>query len=312
MSKSCSPLLAAVFAVALSPSLRAQAPGVSIPAWVEAGDCAADPAFVATVNGKPAAVTAQLGPASDEIILVVFDLTSDLSLIDAAKQAVTAEISKLPPNAWVGLLRAQDGLHVLADPGADHKRMAGVIQSLSNSGQPGFLETVSSALSLADGILRKSPVRVSVLYITDGGIYSYREDYTNPVINESDPHDLSRRFPGALIQEKISKLEEDTSSLEAPLFVVQLNYRHDRLNEAYQNGVETLAGSTGGKGVICRSVAEIPEMISGVFSRISNAWRLTLAVPSNMHNDAHIQLSAPCHDDDPRITWRTHIHPKEG
>ena len=43
--------------------------------------------------------------------------------------------------------------------------------------------------------MRKSPVRVSVLYITDGSIYSYREDYTNPVINESDPHDLSRRFP---------------------------------------------------------------------------------------------------------------------
>ena len=42
--------------------------------------------------------------------------------------------------------------------------------------------------------MRKSPVRVSVLYITDRNIYNYREDYTNPVINGSDPHDLSRVF----------------------------------------------------------------------------------------------------------------------
>ena len=60
-----------------------------------------------------------------------------------------------------------------------------------------MLGTVPSALGLADALLRKAPVRVSVLYLTDGGIYSYREDYTNPVINQSDPHDLSRRFRGA-------------------------------------------------------------------------------------------------------------------
>src|SRR5690348_11401530 len=294
MSKRCSTLAAALLILAVSVPLPAQSPGISIPAWIEENDCATAPAFAATVNGKPAAITGHLGPASDQIILVVFDLTSDLSLIDAAKQAVTAEISKLAPNAWVGLLRAQDGLHVLADPGGDHKRLAEIIQSLSNSGQPGFLETVASALSLADGIERKSPVRASVLYITDGSIYSYREDYTNPVINESDPHDLSRRFPGALIQEKISKLEEDVSSLEAPLFVVDLNYRQDRFNEVYQNGMGTLAESTGGKSVICRSVAEIPEEISAVFARISNAWRLTLEVPAKMHDNVQIQLSAPC------------------
>ena len=220
---------------------QAQTASVSIPAWIETDSCGATPKFEAELNGKSAAVTAQLGPASDQIILLVFDLTGDLSLIDAAKQALIAEIPKLPPNTWVGLLRAQDGLHVLVDPGADRKPLTDAIQSLSNSGEPGLLETVQPALSLADAILRKSPVRVSVVYITDSSIYSYREDYTNPVINGSDPHDLSRRFPEALIQEKISKLVEDVSPLEAPLFVVHLNYRRDRLNEAYQNGLGTLA-----------------------------------------------------------------------
>ena len=312
MPRLCSALPAALFAVCTIATLHAQTVSVSIPAWVETTDCALPPKFDAAFNGRTVPVTAQLGPGSDQVILVVLDLTGDLTLIDAAKQALIAEISKLAPNAWVGLLRTQDGLHVLADPGPDRQPLIDAIRSLSNSNEPGLLETVQSALSLADAMMRKSPVRVSVLYITDGSVYSYREDYTNPVINESDPHDLSRRFPEALINAKISKLVEASSSLEAPLFVVHLNYRRDRLNMAYQNGLETLADATGGKGDICRSVAEIPEAISAVFARISSAWRLTLALPARIHYNIQIHLSAPCGDGDLRISWRTHLHPKEG
>ncbi len=293
-------------------TLRAQTANVSIPAWIETNDCSLPPKFAAALNGKTVPVTAQLGPGSDQIILVALDLTGDLTLVEAAKQALIAEVSKLAPNAWVGLLRTQDGLHVLADPGGIREPVIDAIRSLSNSTEPDLLETVQSALTLADGIMRKSPVRVSVMYITDGSIYSYRDDYTNPVINESDPHDLSRRFPEALINAKISKLVEASSSLEAPLFVVHLNYRRDRLNIAYQNGLETLADATGGKGDICRSVAEIPEGISAMFARISNAWRLTLALPTRIHYNVQIHLSAPCGDEDLRISWRTRLRPKEG
>jgi hypothetical protein len=293
-------------------TLQAQTVSVSIPAWVETNDCALSPKFEAALNGKMVPVTAQLGPGSDQVILVVMDLTGDLTLIDAAKQALIVEISKLPTNAWVGLLRTQDGLHVLADPGASRQPSIEAIRSLSNSNEPDLLETVQSALSLADALMRKSPVRVSVLYITDGSIYSYREDYTNPVINESDPHDLSRRFPEALINAKISKLVEASSSLEAPLFVVHLNYRRDRLNVAYQNGLRTLAEATGGRSDTCRSVAEVPESISAMFARILSAWRLTLALPTRIHYNIQIHLSAPCGDGDLRISWRTHLRPKEG
>ena len=302
----------ALFALSISAPVRARTNNISIPVWIETNNCALAPKFEAELNGKRVPVTAQLGPASDQVILIVLDLTSDLSLIEAAKQAIIAEVSKLPPNAWVGLLRAQDGLHVLADPSADRQPLIEAIQSLSNSGQPGLLETVHSILSLADGIISKSPVRVSVLYITDGSIYSYREDYTNPVINQSDPHDLSRSFPDALVKEKISKLVEDINSLQAPLFVVHLNYGGDRLNEAYQNGLETLADATGGRSEICRSVAEIPEAISGMFTRISTAWRLTLAIPTKIHNNIQIHVGAKCSDEDVQISWRTHFNPKEG
>jgi hypothetical protein len=304
--------MAVLFAASALTGVRAQTASVSIPAWIETSACGDAPKFEAALNGKPVPVTAQSGPTTDQIILVVLDLTGDLSLIEAAKPALIAAISKLPPNAWIGLLRDQDGLHVLADPSAQRQPAIDAIGSVSNSGEPGLLETVGSALKLADAIMRESPVRVSVLYLTDGSIYRYREDYTNPVINQSDPHDLSRRFPEALIQEKISKLVEDAGSLQAPLFVVQLNYQPDRLNRAYQNGLETLAAATGGKSAICRSAAEVPDAISGLLARISSAWRVTLAVPARIRTNVQIQLSAPCHDGDQRISWRTHFHPKEG
>ena len=307
------PLLLALLAAGSTlETVQAQTASVSIPAWVEEGNCGPAPRFEATFNGKPAPVTSQLGPGSDQIILMVFDFTGEVSLVEAAKQAVVEEISRLPANAWVGLLRDQDGLHVLADPGPNRQPLVDAIKDFAGMGKPGLFETVNSALTLADSIMRKSAVRVSVLYITDGNIYNYREDYTNPVINGSDPHDLSRVFPDALIQDKISKLVGEVTSLEAPLFVVHISYRGDTLNESYQNGLLTLADATGGKGQVCRSVGEIPDAISAAFARISSVWRLTLGVPPKFHSNAQIHLSAPCDGEDARLSWRTRLRTKEG
>jgi hypothetical protein len=306
-------LIFALLALATAPgNLQAQNASVSIPAWIEEGHCATSPKFDATFNGKAAPVISQLGPGSDQIILIVVDFNGEASLVDAAKEAAISAVSKMPPNTWVGLLGDQDGLHVLADPGPNRQPLINAIKAVDSIGKPGLFESVTAALTLADGILRKSAVRVSVLYLTDSNIYNYREDYTNPVINSSDPHDLSRVFPDALIQDKISKLVGDASSLEAPLFVVHVNYRGDTLNESYQNGLLTLADTTGGRGQVCRSVTEIPDAISAAFTRIDAAWRLTLGIPPKYHNSAQIHLTAPCDGEDARLSWRTRLRPKEG
>ncbi|HVA01000.1 MAG TPA: hypothetical protein VMV34_05005 [Terriglobia bacterium] len=304
------PLFLLMMVVLTSCFARAQTSAVSISAWIDKGDCAGVPRFEPTLDGKPASVQGLLGPTSDQIILIVFDLTGDLSRIDAAKQAVIAGLSSLPRNAWVGVLRSQDGLHVLTDPSPQRHKDIEAIRDLSNSGQPGLLETVRSALSLADAMNRKSPVRVSVFYITDGSIYGYREDYTDPVINPSDPHDLSRRFPQVLVDEKISKLVGQISSLQAPLFVVHLEYRQDLLNVAYQNGLETLTRTTGGEAAICRSMAEIPQAISRIFARITSAWWVTLAVPAKTHSHVQIGLNASCGKGNLQISWRSRFRLK--
>lgn len=290
---------------------RAQSGRLSIPAWIESEEAVIAPKFEATLNGRPAGINSQLGPSSDQVILLVLDVTGDPAFVDPARQALVAEISKLPRNAWVALLRAQDGLHVLADPGPDRRPVVNGIENLPNSGHPGLLETVQPALTLADGLIRKAPVRVSVLYVTDSNIYSYREDFTNPVINQSDPHDLSRRFPEALIGEKISKLIDAAGSLEASLFIVHLHDRGDRLNRAYENGLQTLAGATGGQADVCRSVAEIPEAIAAAFGRISNGWRLTLTVPPKVHGLAQVRLSGRSGDAELKLSWRSRLEAKE-
>lgn len=308
------PVISTLFLVVIGTALaraQAKAPAFSIPAWIDQDKCKDPPTFGLTLNGQPASVEKELAPTSDQVILIVLDLTGDLSRIDDAKQAVAANISKLPHNAWVGVLRAQDGLHVLADPTPDRHKVIDTMQSLTSSGTPGLLETLRATLSLADALIRKSPVRVSVLYITDGSIYNYREDYTDPVINPSDKHDLSRRFRDILINEKISKLERRISSLEAPLFVVHLHYRQNSLDLAYQNGLDALAKDTGGETVICRSTTEIPQAISHIFTRISEVWGLTLSLPRTSHRELQVGLKASCSGQDVQISWRPHFRPRE-
>ncbi len=301
----------AFLAVTSATFAQTRSPDFSIPVHVQKSDCSGIPRFKPTLNGRPVPVSGELDPKSDQVILIVFDLTADLSSIEDAKQALTANISKLPSNAWVGVLRSQDGLHVLADPTPDRQKVIDVIQSLASSGTPGLLETIRPALSLADAMIRKSPVRVSVLYITDGSIYRYREDYTDPVINPSDTHDLSRRFRDVLVNEKISKLERHISSLEAPLFVVQLHYRQNDLDQAYQNGLESLTTTTGGEAATCHTLSEIPAVISTMFDRIMATWRLNLEIPAKTHSHLQVGLSASCGSQDVQVAWRTHFLLKE-
>lgn len=283
---------------------------ISVPLWVDPPLQELTPQSVrATLNGKPAPILRVLGPSSDVMILLVLDLTGDISLVDAAKQALIAQIEDLPQNAWVGLLHAQDGLSVIADPTPDRKKINDAIQALPATGKAGLLDTVARVAELADGILRHSKVRVAILYVTDSAIANYREDYTNPVINSSDPHDLSRRFPEALIQEKISALQLRIESGEAPLFIAHLRYRSDRMDQAYQNGLKTLSEFTAGYSWFCRSQAEIADVIQRDFAYIRSSWLVTIGFPKHTRSDVQVRLRLPGHEQ-ARIAYRARLHVK--
>jgi hypothetical protein len=281
---------------------------VRIPVWLDApaGRDVSTPDFHATIDGADARVLGVQCPDDDLIVLLVLDLSSgDLTLVDPAKEALAAEIRKLPQKSYVALLRAQDGLQVLLDPTSDHDAIAGAIGLQMLSGKTGLLATVDTAESIADSMLKKSAVRVAVLYVTDGDVRNYREDFTNPVINDSDSHDLSRRFPETLVLEKIAKLDAVLAAELAPLFIVDLNPRTDRLNEAYHNGLKQLAETTGGATFFSRSTTEIPEAIRKSFEVVASHYSVTLALPERV--PAQLQIKLTMADSGRPLNYRARI-----
>lgn len=300
-------LLAVALAAAAAPPKTTEAQ-IRVPVWLEDG--AAPEKFQATVEGENAPVLAVNGPQDDLVVLLVLDLTGDLTLDEAAKQALAGELEKLPPKTYVSVMRAQDGLRVLLDPTTDRKRAAEAIQSYPASGKAGLLDTLELTGHIADSMLKKAAVRVAVLYVTDSDVANYREDFTNPVINSSDSHDLSRRFPEALVQEKISKLDSALSAQQTPLFVVHLRYRSDRLNEAYQNGLKQLAETTSGASVFCRSTAEVEEAIRKTLASIASHYSLRIGLPAG-HRARTVQIEVASGNGAAVLGYRTRMALRE-
>jgi hypothetical protein len=264
LRKSLLPLCLALGALAAPPPKTERAV-LRVPYWIEG---AAAPVVSAKLNGSAVSVTRLLGPADDLVLLLVLDLAGDLSRVDPARNALNEKLGSLPANAMVSLLRAQDGLRVLLDPTIERADVQGKIQELTISGRAGLLDTVESALAVGDAMLSKAKVRVAVLYVSDSLVTNYREDFANPVVNSSDSGDMSRRFPEALVKVRMQQLLGKVGRTQTPLFIVQLNYENDRLNEAYQTGLISLANSTGGAVDFARTMAEIPLAISRSMDRV--------------------------------------------
>lgn len=266
-----------------------------VPVWVQEGNgatplAAAD--FGVKLDGRPARVLSARGPADDLLVLLVLDLSEQLSLAEIAKEALAETLGGLPPGARVALLGAQDGLRVLVDPTADRAAVAAAIRAYPVTGKAGLLDTVETAARLADSIMAKAAVRLVLLYVTDSDIHNYREDFINPVINSSDHHDLSRRFPEGLVREKVSKLEAKLAALETPLALVHLDYRSDRLNQAYQSGLMRLAAAAGGTSVFCRSRADIPGEIAAAFRAIVSHYSLEVEAPARPPRILPVELES--------------------
>lgn len=109
--------VAALWVAAASAQLK-------VPVWVEApeGGYRSDIAskqWQAWVNDRRAPVRGAWGPNDNLVVLLVSDLTGDLARVEALRAALPEALGKLGPRHFVGLLGAQDGLSVLADPTPD-------------------------------------------------------------------------------------------------------------------------------------------------------------------------------------------------
>jgi hypothetical protein len=285
-------LILILSALGFSASPKIRRTRVRVPVWCSPESKLVPASLKARVDGSEVKVLRLRGPAEDLVLLLVLDLTGDLALIDLARESLKDEIKEFPANTHVALLRAQDGLQVIQDPTPDRDILFEAMAAMAPSGKAGLLEAVQPALTIADSILDKANVRAAVLFVTDSNIYNYREDYTNPVINSSDSRDLSRRFPEGLIKERTSQLSAEAARAGAPLFIVHLDYRRDRLNEAYQTGLSEVAQSTGGEARFCRSPGEIAGSIAGVLNTIREHYRVDIALPETAARSVQVQLEA--------------------
>ena len=243
-------------------------------------------------NGKPARVLRVRSSQDDLLLLLVADLTGDLTRVDGARAALDAAIVRLPANVWIGLLRAQDGLHVVSDPGPDREKLKADLHSLPITGKSGLLDTVVGAVQLGDAIAAKTAARVAVLYISDSEIRNYREDFTNPVINSSDARDLSRRFPEGLVRERIARLKETLAGYQTPVFIAHLQYSSERLSEAYQSGLFELAASTGGIALFSRTLSDIADTIERALTAAHNHQQILVQLPPRTPRDVSVSLQA--------------------
>lgn len=265
---------------------------VQVPDGIEVTALKAENFSASLVSGPPAKVLGVQSPEDDLLLMIVLDLVGDLALVDPARTALASEFRRLPRKTWITLLRAQDGLQVIEDPTPDRERLAAALHAMPVTGKAGLLTTVDTAVGLADSVASKSAVRVAVLYVTDSDVTNYREDFTNPVINSSDSRDLSRRFADGLIREKISKLSGTLSELQAPVSIVHLAWRTDRLNQAYQSGLMQLASDTGGTALFCRSQADIPGTIAKSLAALQTQHFVQIEIPERTGRTANILLQS--------------------
>src|ERR1039458_7346991 len=119
---------------------------IRVAVWADATDVAplaanlAAKDLSATVAGTESRVVDVKGPGDDLMLVAVLDLAGDLSLAEPAKDALAADIEKLPRRNAVAVMRAQDGAKVLADPGTDRAAAVSAVRDLPVSGKAGLLD----------------------------------------------------------------------------------------------------------------------------------------------------------------------------
>ncbi len=245
-----------------------------------------------SLGGEGAAVRSVQTVEDHLILLLVMDTVKFPDRVDAVRDALVAKLTSLGPKYFAGVMSAQDGLRVVLDPVRGRARLSEKLQSLDVRGVPGLMDVVEQVSEIADQTLASAEVRVAVLFVTDGEIEDYRGDYTIPVVNPSDSSDLSRRFRGQLILERIRSIVDRLEGAQAPLFFLHLARQYDSLNEVYQNGISEFSQTTGGSAVFVRGVQEIPAVVEQLLDEIAEHSVVTIDAACEGIQKLEIQSSA--------------------
>jgi hypothetical protein len=269
-----------------------------VPIWLRQGDNSFQTDLKAEdfrlFNGKdPLNLASFQPPQSPTFLFVAFDTVGETAYINEVRRALREGLVKLGTQYWVGLISAQEQLTILQDPTPDRNVVLNKIETLAQLGKAGLLDSIVSVADFTTGILLWSNVRVAVIFITDSDIGNYRTDYLNPPVNASDSRDLSRRFAGRALQEKISRMVTTLLKFQAPIFIVHIDPGRDPLNRTYQNGLKQFAEAVGGQLLLSKTVGDIPAVVQEAFKWVESFYLLGLNVPWNKNGFIRIQVSVP-------------------
>jgi hypothetical protein len=229
-------------------------------------------------------------PESPMLLFIAFDMVGELNTVNQARNGVTSELKALRPQFWVGIISAQEQLRVIQEPTPDRELLTHKIDELTQIGKAGLLESIEPIADMASSVLSKTDVRVAVVFITDSDIANYRADYLNPTVNASDSRDLSRRFAGRALQEKISRMTASLARYRAPIFIVHVDPGRDPLNRAYQNGLKQMAEATGGQFFLAKTVSEVRPTIREAFQWARSFYLMAVTINGEKPGYRRIQV----------------------
>jgi hypothetical protein len=264
------------------------------------------------LNGRtPVKITSLQDPQSPMLLFLAFDTVGDLNRINEARNGVIAALDALGNQYWVGLISAQEQLSVLQEPTPDRELLKQRIRELTQIGRAGLLESFQPIADLTTSILLKTEVRVAVVFVTDSDIANYRADYLNPPVNVSDSRDLSRRFAGRALQERISRMSASLARYRAPIFIVHIDPGSDSLNRSYHNGLKQLAESIGGQCFLSKTLSDIEPTIRLAFRWAQSFYLLGFNVSGQHSGFRRIQVlisnPEPNTTSVPRLTYSGRI-----
>jgi len=267
-----------------------------VPVWVRRGEADFETDlktenFQLSDGRAPLKITSFQPPESPTLLFVAFDTVGEITDINQVRLALRQELAKLGAQYWVGLISAQERIEVLQDPTPDRSAVLNDIETLAQIGKAGLLESIIPIADFTTQILLRSNVRVAVIFVTDSDIGNYRIDYLNPPVNASDSRDLSRRFAGRALQEKISRMLSTLVKFQAPIFIVHIDPGRDPLNRTYQNGLKQFAEAVGGQLFLSKTVADIPTVVEEAFRWVQSFYLLGIDVSRAKSGFVRIQIS---------------------
>lgn len=198
---------------------------------LEAGD------FEARLDGEPFAVESFLGSESPLVILLALDITGNRLCIDTVRKELTRFVEVLPPYVQVLVMTLNDGVRMIQPNTADRGKLVQAIRNCATTGHPGFLEGVEAVARFADNLLRRNPVRIVTLVVTDSNVRLYRRQYTTADFStaaESLRGSL-RAFAAPLFILRVPIQEVETMTSELPAGTP--GYSRDRGFSSLQEGV---------------------------------------------------------------------------